>query len=66
MLQLCKIKQPLNLCSLGIYHSYKLVQDSTLMTVLLEYINHCNTLKNIMLVTFYYAAIMINNTENVS
>ena len=30
------------------------------MTALLGYIDHCIVLKNIMLVTFYYAVIMIN------
>ena len=30
------------------------------MTVLLGYIERCITSKNIMLVTFYYAVIMIN------
>ena len=39
--------------------SYKR-RESQSVTVILGYIDHCITSKNIMLVTFHYAIIMIN------
>ena len=63
MLQLCKIKQIFNPCSLLLQPAnYTAGQPIGILmvTVLLGYIDHRIASKNITLVTFHYNVIMIN------